>query len=325
MQKSLGTIRGEMIDVADKFYHQLEKLLNEYGFAEKNTFLQERLSKAADYFLKKLAENIEIPLAQSGFETDNKAIHKRISDLTAQTENEIFVRRAGMESAKKGFSIKNYLEARALASIEKYPAKAKKETENIDTKNPELYRKLIQWRREKSMETGLELSKIISLKAAIEIAGKIPSTVAGLKAIKGFGGKKMELFGQDILALTIGFRHEKGMDIPPNAKEEIEIAGLNTREISLMYFRQGLSPEEIAKKRNFAVSTIESHLSYFVGKGELNIFELISKSKFDVISHYLRKKKEDESFSEIKNRLGNNYSYGEIKLVMAHMDKQTEA
>ena len=89
-----------------------------------------------------------------------------------------------------------------------------------------------------------------------------------------------------------------------------------------MYFRQGLTPQEIARKRNLTESTIIGHLAFFVEKGELEIFELISQSKSDVISHYIRKKGEAETISDIKNKLGNNYSYSEIKLVMAHMNKQ---
>ena len=192
----------------------------------------------------------------------------------------------------------------------------------MNTTEPELYKKIVKWRNEKSMDTGMETSKIISLKVIMEISNKIPSTVSQLKAIKGMGSKKMELFGQDILALTISYRHEKGMDIPLNAHEEIEIAGLNTKELSLMYFKQGLTPQEIARKRNLTESTIIGHLAFFVEKGELEIFELISQSKSDVISHYIRKKGEAETISDIKNKLGNNYSYSEIKLVMAHMNKQ---
>jgi hypothetical protein len=322
MQNSISPIRTEMIDVAEKFQTQLKGLMEEPGFAEENIRLQERLKKAAGYFLKKISEHIEVPLSQSRFDSDNRAIHKRIGDILTQIETELSVIRAGIESVEKGFSVKEYLKARALASMEKPSAKTKRESASMNTTEPELYKKIVKWRNEKSMDTGMETSKIISLKVILEISNKIPSTVSELKAIKGMGSKKMELFGQDILALTISYRHEKGMDIPLNAHEEIEIAGLNTKELSLMYFRQGLTPQEIARKRNLTESTIIGHLAFFVEKGELEIFELISQSKSDVISHYIRKKGEAETISDIKNKLGNNYSYSEIKLVMAHMNKQ---
>ena len=324
MQKSLTPIRTEMVDVAEKFHLQIQGLLENSDFAEKNALLQERLNKAADYFLKKIAEHIETPLTQSNFDSDNRTVHKRITDILTQIETETIIIRAGIESAKKGFFVNKYLNARSLASIDKSSEKAEKSAAVSGTKEPELYNRLLKWRNEKSMESGMETSKIISLKVILEISNLIPSTVDELKSVKGMGKKKMELFGQDILSLTISYRHEKGMDTPVNANEEIKIAGLNTKELSLFYFRQGLSSQEIAKKRNFADSTIIGHLAYFVEIGELDIFELINPSKFDVISHYIRKMKESETISEVKNKLGNSYSYSEIKLVLAHINKQPQ-
>jgi uncharacterized protein YpbB len=139
--------------------------------------------------------------------------------------------------------------------------------------------------------------------------------------VKGMGGKKMEQFGQDILALVLEFRGEKGMDIPLNAKQEVELAGLDTKEVSLTLFKQGLKPPEIAKKRTLAVSTIESHLAHFVNRGKLDIFDLIDHQKYETIAQHLREKTETETTSDIKNKLGDGFSYGEIRLVMADMYK----
>src|SRR5690606_2273686 len=160
-------------------------------------------------------------------------------------------------------------------------------------------------------------AKIVQQKVMLGIAQKLPATAVELKAVKGMGGKKMEQFGQDILALVLEFRREKGMDIPLNAKQEVELAGLDTKEVSLALFKQGLKPPEIAIKRNLAVSTIEGHLAHFVNRGKLDIFELIDRKKYDTIVQHLREKAETETTSDIKNKLGDGFSYGEIRLVMA--------
>ncbi|HDR51290.1 MAG TPA: helicase, partial [Mariniphaga anaerophila] len=321
LQNVLKPVQAEMIDVAEKFSPQMEKLAGEHGHAEENSPLQERLKKAADYFLTKQKEHLELPLENAGFETDNRAIRKRLADILGQLETELTTKRAGLESISGGFSIQRYLEARALASIEKPAVKARKQAASLNVTHPEFYRKLLEWRVNKSMETGMDEAKIVRQKVMLEIAQKLPATAVELKAVKGMGGKKMEQFGQDILALVLEFRREKGMDIPLNAKQEVELAGLDTKEVSLTLFKQGLKPLEIAKKRNLAVSTIEGHLAHFVNRGELDIFELIDRKKYDAIAKCLREKTETETTSDIKNKLGDGYSYGEIRLVMANLYK----
>jgi hypothetical protein len=310
-----------MIDVAEKFSPQIETLAAKYGFAEENVPLQERLKKAADYFLTKLKEHLESPLENAGFETDNRAIRKRVADILGQLETELAAKRAGLESVTGGFSIQRYLEARALASIEKPAVKARKQASSLNVTYPDFYRKLLEWRMNKSLETGLDESKILRQKVMLEIAQKLPATAVELKATKGMGGKKMEQFGQEILALVLDFRRKKEMDIPLNAKQEVELAWLDTKEVSLVLFKQGLKPPQIAKKRNLAVSTIEGHLAHFVVRGKLDIFDLIDRKKYDIIVQHLRDKTDTETTSDIKNKLGDEYSYGEIKLVMADLYK----
>ena len=80
-----------------------------------------------------------MPLSQSRFDSDNRAIHKRIGDILTQIETELSVIRAGIESVEKGFSVKEYLKARALASMEKPSAKTKRESASMNTTEPELY------------------------------------------------------------------------------------------------------------------------------------------------------------------------------------------
>ncbi|MGC9356050.1 MAG: ATP-dependent DNA helicase, partial [Mariniphaga sp.] len=104
LQNILKPVQTEMIDVAEKFSLQMEKLASNYGHAEENTPLQERLKKAADYFLTKLKENLELPLKNSGFQTDNRAVRKRMTDILGQMETKLTVKHAGLESIAGGFS-----------------------------------------------------------------------------------------------------------------------------------------------------------------------------------------------------------------------------
>jgi hypothetical protein len=58
-----------------------------------------------------------------------------------------------------------------------------------------------------------------------------------------------------------------------------------------------------------------------VNRGKLDIFDLIDHQKYETIAQHLREKTETETTSDIKNKLGDGFSYGEIRLVMADMYK----
>jgi hypothetical protein len=300
----------------------MEKLVLLHSNAEENQQLQERVQKASAYFLTKIKEHADSRLKEATFETDNRALRQRIAELTGSLETDIEVKKSCLESVAKRFTVKDYLTARATASIEKPAVKARSKAAAVTLTHTDLYRKLIEWRANKSRDNGMDESKILRQKVMVEIAENLPATAVELKAVKGMGGKKMEHFGQELLSIVLNYRSEKGMDIPINAREEIELAGLDTKEISLVLFKQGLRPADIAKKRKFAVSTIESHLSHWVNLGKLDVFELIDKSKYERIAKSLNSG-EFESFTEVKELLGDDVSFGEIRLVSANEKRQT--
>ena len=86
--------------------------------------------------------------------------------------------------------------------------------------------------------------------------------------------------------------------------------------VSFNLFKEGKSIEQIAKERNFAISTIEGHLSRFVTTGELDINDIVTKEKQDIIKK-AAKAHGNEHYSVLREKLPNNISYNEIRLVMA--------
>jgi hypothetical protein len=89
-----------------------------------------------------------------------------------------------------------------------------------------------------------------------------------------------------------------------------------TKRISLLLFRKGKSIAEIAKERGLAYSTIEAHLVGFIATGEINILDIIDGIKLEKITGLLEKNP-SYSASEIKQQLGNDFSYGQIKAVIS--------
>jgi hypothetical protein len=88
-----------------------------------------------------------------------------------------------------------------------------------------------------------------------------------------------------------------------------------TRFISLELFKQGKKIIDIAKMRSLTFSTIENHLASFIPTGEIKIEDVVSKKKMEIIVKTIDQNAGSTS-SYIKEKLGNDYSYGEIKAVL---------
>lgn len=89
-----------------------------------------------------------------------------------------------------------------------------------------------------------------------------------------------------------------------------------TREISFDMFKKPMSVEEIAKERNLVPGTIEGHLSHYVGTGELPVTHFLSNDKLEKILSIAAKV--EYQTGQIKNSLGNDYSYTNIRFAIAH-------
>ena len=78
--------------------------------------------------------------------------------------------------------------------------------------------------------------------------------------------------------------------------------------------------EEIAKERGFAVSTIEGHVARFIKDGEYRAEDFVVEEKYNEIVDYFESTG-DKSLSIAKDVLGEDFSFGEIKMVLAELEK----
>lgn len=89
-----------------------------------------------------------------------------------------------------------------------------------------------------------------------------------------------------------------------------------TKTITFQLFKEGKTIKQIAKERGLVISTIESHLSHFVKSGEVDILEIIDEDKVARIREALKEVHAD-TVVPVKKHLGDDYSYGEIRMVLA--------
>jgi ATP-dependent DNA helicase RecQ len=73
--------------------------------------------------------------------------------------------------------------------------------------------------------------------------------------------------------------------------------------------------QQLAQERGLVTATIESHLAHYVGLGLLNVAEIVVEEKIAIIKDAVDSKGK-ESLKAIKEHLGDEFSYGEIRLVL---------
>ncbi len=315
--------KTEITEVAEKFQHQLSRLFANDEEVEKNSALQERLKKASAYFSDKMKSMVITGLQEITIETDNKAVRKKLKNALDNLNREAKFKAACLEACRNGFVVKDFLDARAKASVESpaKPARRKKAEETaMELDHPEIYRRLKAWRDAKVDETGWPVYRILPLQSIRELSDKLPITPTALKAIKGIGQKKLKMFGDELLQIIIDFCEEKefaGLALDEMGREEKK-PKKDTKQVSLELWKAGKSIPEIAKERGFVNSTIEHHLAYFVGTGEINPEELLKPEKHKQIADFFLNNK-TATLGEAKAALGDEVSYSELRFVLSHL------
>ncbi len=93
----------------------------------------------------------------------------------------------------------------------------------------------------------------------------------------------------------------------------------DTKALSLELHKAGKTLTEIAAERKMVIGTIEGHLAHYVAKQEISAKDVIGSRKLDQILAAIKELKTLQ-MNPIRERLGRDYSFGEIKIgVAAHL------
>ncbi len=303
--------------VSENFKGQLRTIFTDGDLPESDAVILERISKASIWFQKKFAEIFGESVPKLHIETDNTELRKKINNALSNLKKEIAVKVAGV--------LLSFLRAVSVAEIDFTPEKEKKRrppsyTES-DVAHPELFQTLKNWRSRKAKEEEVAHFQVLHQRILIQIVVCLPDNISDLKKINGVGKKTIEKYGKELVGLVLAYRkkHRINKVILPKLKklpEEKEAQHSDTKQTSFDMFNKGLTIAGIAKERGLVQSTIEGHLSFFVEKGKLEINKLLSPEKQQAIEKELATD-HNNSLSEIKNALGDDYSYGEIRMMLA--------
>lgn len=215
---------------------------------------------------------------------------------------------------------------------------AQKLSTNVDEVfDHELFEILRTLRKTLADKEGLPPYVIFHDTTLKEMATYYPGDVVALANITGVGEVKLKKYGNEFLETITGYCGERGIEpkqiVPKRpAKVTATVMAVEATQSSaspeaisatiqetLQLYNEGLTFEEIADKRSKTVSTIVSHLEKAILSGEniaidnfipIEKQEKIKETMLDLGFEMLR---------PVKERLGDDFSYEELRLVRARV------
>ncbi len=191
---------------------------------------------------------------------------------------------------------------------------------------PELFDALRQVRTVFARGENVPPYVVFSDATLVEMATYLPQTEWEMRKITGVGDLKFDRYGADFLNEIRNYCVRNSLvsriDLKSPKRErkqrtKRDVNGKDTYHTSLDMFRDGSSIPEIARERGLSVTTIENHLARFIPTGEVRLDQFVSIEKVEPIREAIVKFADSNALSPIKEYLGEDYSYGEIRAVMA--------
>ena len=186
----------------------------------------------------------------------------------------------------------------------------------------ELFQRLRALRKQIADELNIPPYVVFADMSLRYMAQRRPQSRSQFAQIPGVGSNKLaayfEAFTDEIRDYCLS--HNLKMGIEPQRTTIIAptlATSVGTRQQTLALYQQGLGVEEIAMERNLKPITILNHLTDLAEAGEaIDIDRLVQPEHYDVIVDALEQVG-DDLLRPVKDFLGDEYSYEEIRLVRA--------
>jgi len=176
-----------------------------------------------------------------------------------------------------------------------------------------------EWRRNTARDLGVAAFVVLHDTGLDALCTVKPTSLQALRAVSGFGDKKVERYGQEILdALQ---RFNKG----ERANNDWHAAASHPREDTLQLLGEGRTFEEIAQIRGRKVSSVVDMVAKLMEGGEVK-FEAkwLSAERYAQIAAAIQQFGK-ERLKPVKEALPEEITFGEIRLVAAHLRVQQNA
>ncbi len=193
---------------------------------------------------------------------------------------------------------------------------------------PDLLEELIKLRKYLAKKEDVPAYMIFSDMTLHELAAYLPQTKEEIRKISGFGDIKVGKYGSYFLKAVREYCEVNHLSSRMEMKAPKRERNSPSRETrtdtklqSLELFRQGIPVSEIARMRDLTSGTIEGHLAFFIPTGEIMVTDLVAPEKIPVIKAAIRKIGGNAA-APIKEALGEDYTFGEIRAVMNYINSR---
>ncbi|MGL6339459.1 MAG: helix-turn-helix domain-containing protein, partial [Waterburya sp.] len=188
----------------------------------------------------------------------------------------------------------------------------KHQTETTTTYNPRqadaelLFEKLRTVRKQIADHNSLAPYMIFADSSLKLMAQIRPQNLADFTNLSGVNEHKAQQYGASFISAILEFSAQHQLPVSLPSKSQM---------LTLQLHQQGLSLAEIAQQREFAVSTIASHLGELLEMNQpVALNKIVTADRQQIIIQTIEQVG-DASLKTIKDTLGDDYSYDEIKLV----------
>ena len=181
----------------------------------------------------------------------------------------------------------------------------------------ELHEYLREWRRTTARAHGIAAFIIMHDTSLAELCRVKPRSMSDLRRVPGFGERKTELYGQDILDALGRFR---------NGARAAESAGQASRPAgeTLRLLQEGRTLEEIAQARGRQLGSVVSMVAAMLERGEVDFEPGWIHGDHQGKIEQACKRLGMERLKPLKDALPEQVTYDEIRLVLAYLRRQRD-
>src|SRR3989441_7654355 len=186
-----------------------------------------------------------------------------------------------------------------------------------DSVDLQLKEYLREWRRITAREKRVAAFVVLHDSALMNLCGVKPSSLMELRRVSGFGDKKIEMYGKEILVALRRFR--EGHRANSEGKQEASSPAKETQRL----LEEGRTFEEIAQIRGRRVQAVIEMVAKLIERGDTE-FQLnwLPLERYNQIAAACRELGMDR-LKPLKEALPAEIPYEEIRLVIARLRSET--
>ena len=169
--------------------------------------------------------------------------------------------------------------------------------------NKDVFTELKKIRYAIAKEENMPAYIVFSDKTLKLMASVLPTTENEFLSISGVGMNKMEKYGTEF------------MDVIRKFKAVAKPRKVPTTNKTFSYYKEGLSPAEIAEKRSLSITTIFSHLSQLYSEGkDIDLEKYVTKETLDKVRVVFNQFNQKNELKPIYEKLNEEVSYSQIRM-----------